>query len=57
MLNFNPDKRPEIGYLLSKKIFGAEVREGATYTIKEFVRQKTFRKSNKAQGVMHANVK
>lgn len=57
MLNFNPDKRPEIGYLLSKKIFGAEEREGATYTIKEFVRQKTFRKSNKAQGVMHANVK
>jgi hypothetical protein len=26
MLNYNPDKRPEIGYLLSKKIFGAEER-------------------------------
>jgi hypothetical protein len=33
MLALNPDKRPEIGYLLSKKVFGANDREADTYTI------------------------
>jgi hypothetical protein len=33
MLTVNPDKRPEIGYLLSKKIFGANNDEADNYNV------------------------
>ena len=47
MLSYNPDKRPEIGYLLTRQIFGAARRDSETYDLKEYIRKRTEQKPYK----------
>ena len=56
MLNFNPNKRPEIGYLLNLEIFGAKRGDSEKYVLEEYMRRKTERKNLTNLNIMSDNV-